>query len=48
VLIARAQCLLFGAELGEVSLAKINLDLVGKEYIRKYSLTYLDDLMNVL
>jgi len=45
VLTARAQYLLFGAELGDSSLAEINLDLIGKEYITTYSSTYCDDLM---
>jgi hypothetical protein len=45
VLIARAQCLLFDAELGDGSLVEINLDLIGKEFITKYSLTYIDDPM---
>jgi len=45
VLKARAHYLLFGAELGDGSLVEINLDLIGKEYITTYSLTYFDDLM---
>jgi len=47
VLIARAQCLLFGAELGDGSLVEINLDLIGKELITTYIVTYIDDLMYV-
>jgi len=44
LLTAKSQYLLFGAELGDGSLAEIKLDLKGKEYIITYSLTYFNDL----
>jgi len=45
LLIARSQYLLFGAELGDGSLAEKYLEFIGKENIITYSLTYTDDLM---